>query len=355
LKLFCDPDTSPELMGIWPSLPVVIRNTMFLPMPEDHVSDAAIVPYNRVCEISLLMTSSEWQRFTVSMREHFPALVHLALGVHVSNLTIPDRFLGGSAPRLKSLRTHSLSFPTLPNFLLSATHLVDLDLQDIPLSGYMSPEAFVAGLAVSVNLKFLCIKFIHRHRSLPYQESRCQPPPTRTVLPALTRIELKGACEWLEDVVARIDVPSLDFAWITFYRPLISDIPQLSRFIRRTAIFQALKEAHIDIVYNNVHVGSLEILQRYYYSPGFGVSYEGMDRQLSSLVQVITPFFPFPYLVEDLYIRGAEVSLQNWRDGTENTQWLDIFYSFIAVKNLYVSKAFARRIAPSFESLRGKG
>jgi hypothetical protein len=41
-------NTNMRLAGIWPPLPIVIRNAMFLPMPEDYASDAAIVRHNRV-------------------------------------------------------------------------------------------------------------------------------------------------------------------------------------------------------------------------------------------------------------------------------------------------------------------
>jgi hypothetical protein len=222
------------------------------------------------------------------MLEKFPELVHLAL-CHVSadprhpSPTLPDQFLGGSASRLQSLETFSISFPALSRFLLSATHLVSLELRFIPVSGYMSPEAFVTGLALAANLEFLRIEF-EPLRSLLYRESRCQPPPTCAVLPALTRIELIGASEWLEDVVARIDVPLLDYIWISFFHQLIFDMPQVSRFIRRTAKFQALKEAHVDIGYDRVHVGSLRPRQKYDNSSGFGISWKEMDWQVSSLV-----------------------------------------------------------------------
>ena len=359
LRLFCGLKTNLKLMGIWPPLPVIVRNIMFFSILKDHDSDAGIVHHNRVYEIKLLITGPGLKRLALAMQEQFPALVHLVLYfVHIDsrhpNPTLPDRLLGGSAPRLQSLKTHSISFPALPKLLLSATHLVHLDLRAIPQSGYMSPEAFVTGLAASANLEFIRIEF-RSSRSLPYRESRCQPPPMRAVLPTLTRIELIGASEWLEDVVARIDVPLLDSTWISFFHQPIFDIPQVSRFLRRTAKFQALKEAHVDVGYDRVHVGSLRPTQKHNNSSGFGISCRGMDRQVSSLVQVITSFFPSIYVVEDLYIHGAEdlyiygaeFSLQQWQDGTEDARWLEIFHLFTGVKNLYVFKEFAQRISPA--------
>ena len=110
---------------------------------------------------------------------------------------LPDGFLGGSAPRLQSLELDSIPFPALPKLLLSATDLVHLTLWNIPHSGYISPEAIVTGLAVLANLKSLTIEF-ESPLSRPDRESRRPPPPTRTVLPALTRFEFQGVSEYLE-------------------------------------------------------------------------------------------------------------------------------------------------------------
>ena len=133
LRLVCGPRTRVELTGIWPPLPIIIRNMVDLPMPEDYDFDAAIVHPNRVCEIDLLhLTSSQLQRLASAMQEQFPALIHLMLDFadYYSRPApaLPDGFLGGSAPRLQSLRLHSIPFPALPKLLLSATDLVHLTL-----------------------------------------------------------------------------------------------------------------------------------------------------------------------------------------------------------------------------------
>ena len=81
------------------------------------------------------------------------------------------------------------------------------------------------------------------------------------------------------------------------------------------------------------------------------ISCEEMDQQLPSLVQVITSVFPFICVVEDLYIYGSQYTLKQWQDDTENSGWLEIFHPFAALKNLYVCKKFARRIAPALQEL----
>jgi hypothetical protein len=214
----------------------------------------------------------------------------------------------------------------------------------------MLPEAIVTGLATSANLKSFRIGF-ESPRSFPDHITRRPMPPTCIILPALTRFEFKGASERLEDLVARIETPLLGSVSITFFHQLILDILQLTQFIRRTAMFQALDEAHKEIGYDSIQAGSLPPTLMFDKKFALRISCEEMDQQLPSLVQVITSFFPFICVVEDLYIYGSQYTLKQWQDDTENSGWLEIFHPFAALKNLYVCKKFARRIAPALQEL----
>jgi hypothetical protein len=325
-------------------------------MPEEYDFGAAIVHHNRVSEIDLLhLRSSQLQRFASATQEQFPALVHLRLGFDGSYSgpapALPDRFLGGSAPpSLQSLKLYSIRFPALPNFLSSATDLVDLTLRNIPHSGYFSPEAIVTGLAALANLKSLAIEF---ESPLSRPDREPPPPPTRTVLPALTRFEFHGVSEYLEDLVARIDAPLLDSIWINLFNRLIFDLPQHAQFIRRTKGFHTLNEVHFDFHYTCVQVGYLPPNRTVYEKSGLRISCRKLDWQLSSVAQVLTSFFPSIYMVEHLYIYGPRILPSQWQDNFENMQWLEIFHPFTAVKNLYVSKEFAQCIAAALQELVG--
>jgi hypothetical protein len=143
------------------------------------------------------------------MKGQFPALIHLELGFDhyrssgLRTPTLPDGFLGGSAPSLQSLKLDFIRFPALSKFLLSATHLVDLTLVNIPHSGFISPEAIVTCLSSLTCLERLSLEF---ESSLPRPDLvlRRSPTPTCTVLPALTRFRFKGVGKYLEDLVAWI-------------------------------------------------------------------------------------------------------------------------------------------------------
>ncbi len=58
-------------------------------------------------------------------------------------------------------------------------------------------------------------------------------------------------------------------------------------------------------------------------------------------------------MVEQLYIREGSSVMLEWQDDIEDSQWLELLRPFTAVKNLYLSKEFAPRIAPSLQELVG--
>jgi hypothetical protein len=179
--------------------------------------------------------------------------------------------------------------------------------------------------------------------------SRRPPPPTRTVLPALTRFELQGACGYLEDLVARIDAPLLDSIYITFFDELIFDIPRLAQLMRRTTRFQALNEAHVDFDYNCIQLGFCPPERRSGERTGMRISYGGWDRQLSYMAGIFTSFFPSVHMVEHVYIYQNPIMLPLFPYDVENVRWLGIFQPFVAAKNLYLTKRFARHITRALQ------
>jgi hypothetical protein len=131
---------------------------------------AALEHRDQVCRISLLdfpIPGLKLERFLEMMQYPFPALTHLDLWDWLDDgeelAMIPDSFLGGSAQLLQSLDLNHISFPMLPKLLLSANHLVDLDLHDIAHTGYISPEVMVALLSSMTQLRYFGLAFDSPH------------------------------------------------------------------------------------------------------------------------------------------------------------------------------------------------
>jgi len=279
----------------------------------------------------------------------FPELTRLVLIALISNeetmSVIPDSFLDGFAPSLRYLTLEGIPFPGLPKLLLSPTHLVYLWLENIPHSGYISPEAIVALISVLSSLGHLSLEF-QSPQSVPDPETRRPPPSRRSVIPALTSLYFKGVIEYLEDLVTGIDTPQLDDLQITFFNQIDFHTPRLTQFINRT-LKLGKRDASVlfydDIALVSLTSGVLEI----------AISCREPDWQLSSIEQVCnSSSYPLS-TVENLYVKHYYSELVSNDDAIENTLWLQLLLPFTAVKNLYLSKEFAPGIAAALQELDG--
>jgi F-box-like len=355
LRIRCHPATPVrEKVDIWPALPIVLAQYDDYWQPEwgvDNVA-AALEQNNRICQINLSgLPASQMGEILEAMHKSFPVLTDLRLESEYdtpATLVDPDLFLGGSAPCLRYLQLASIPFPGLPKLLFSATHLTELRLSNIPHSGYISPEAMVSCLSTLTRLETLILKF-EPPESFPVREHRRPPPPTLTLLPALTRLLFYGVSEYLEDLVVRIDTPLLDKFVITLFHQFIPDTAQLAQFINRNPKLKAHDRAHMDFDYSGVHLTFWRVLEIV-----LEISYEVEDWQVSSVAQACTSLSPtFSATVERLYIHG---DCGYWRGDirVENNHWLELLRSFTSVKCLYLSQVLVDRVAPVLQELIGE-
>ena len=340
------------MLDVWPPLPIAIRHYARPKSGWNNVI-TALKHNDRVCQIRLKL-DLQWEKVLDAMQEPFLALTHLILSSDIEIApVVAGSFMGGSAPRLQYLLLGGVPIPGLPKLLLSATDLAYLNLLRIPHSGYISPEVIVTCISMLPRLEKLCLGF-ESPRSRPNPESRLLPPPTRSVLPALIKLYFTGVSEYLEDLVARIDSPLLDRLEIAFFHQLIFDTPQLIQFISRTPTLEVHDQARVYFSNLDVRV-TFPII-----SSGYHLALKILCRQpewqLSSMAQICTSFFPrsFTHTVEQLRIRERCHSKLVWQDDIEDSQWLELLCPFTAVKDLYLSKEFAPRIAPSLQELVGE-
>lgn len=361
MQLYCTVRTPVrETLDVWPALPIVIFGDGLSTSSSgaDNIN-AALQHSDRVCEVGLWdVTSSQLERIAAVMQEPFPELTTLGIQWHLIDDTssppvIPDSFMGGSAPRLRSLHLSRIPFPGLPKLLSSASGLVHLLLSNIPHSGYISPDALATCLSTLTSLKDLTFEF-QSPRSRPDRVSRRPPPPMRRSVPALTRLSFKGVSEYLEDLVARIDTPQLDRLSITFFNQLIFDTPHLSQFITRIPKFHSPDEARIAFHDSIVQVTLPSPSRRFGYEAcTLGISSRESDWQLSTLAQLCRMFLPTLAAVECLYVQEGGYMSPRLQNDIENSQWLEVLHPFTAAEKLYLSKEFSQRIAPALQELVG--
>ena len=362
LRLFCKHETPVRFMlDVWPALPLVICDMPFYGSPYSPIWDIAHL-YNtiallkhsdRVCRIDLFgVPNPHMEEVLAAMQEPFPELTSLELwSNNKTEAVIPDSFLGGSAPRLQCLRLNCLPFPGLPKLLLSATHLAELSLEDIPHSGYILPEMMATALSALTSLRSLRLEF-QSPRSCPDRESRRLPPLTRSIFPLLTYIRFKGASEYLDDLVASIDAPQLNLLYITFFNQIVFDTSQVIQFVDRAPALKSLDKACAEFGTGAAKVALLPRSPRTSDRARLEVKVlcEDLDWQVSSTEQVCTSCFPPLSALEDLYISGSNLEAAR-QDNIETALWLELLRPFTTVKNLYLSYTIVPHIEPALQEL----
>ena len=319
---------------------------------------AALEHKDRVYHIDLKQIPDSLSKaIAAALAEPFPALKGVALQVesnHKMEPVLPNALLGGSAPRLQTLRLFGVPFPAIPKLLLSAPDLVSLHLWDIPHSAYFSPDDMVTCLSTLMHLNVLYLGF----RSPLSRTDRAAPrlrSPTRAVLPVLFTLEFKGVSEYFEDLAAQIDAPRLNTLFILFFNQLIFETPQLVQFISRTDGPNLKAPNRADLFFHDDFVkfslfpqaqttncGRLEIV----------LESKVSEWQLSSVAQVCNSFsFPL-FALENVSIYDSKnVSRFHfgspWQEGMDSTQWLELLHPFNAMKNLYLSNELVQHVLPA--------
>ena len=116
LRNFCSAETPVrEKLTVWPPLPIIIEhyNPSISKCGEDNII-AALGHNDRICKISLTITSLLLESVFAAMQKTFVALKELCLDVDAIDHRAPvvsDSFLGGSAPDLRHLILTGIPFP----------------------------------------------------------------------------------------------------------------------------------------------------------------------------------------------------------------------------------------------------
>ena len=364
LKIYCfwtpRRSVSSKTLDIWPALPIVIHAQDVLSGEGVSTIIAALRHHNRVCKIYYHhrgFQDSLLKEFA-AIDGPFPVLTSLALFSFAKNVPIlPDSFLGGSAPRLRSLALYGIPYPSIGKLLPSTTNLVHLSLCGIPHSGYISPETIVPCLSTLSRLESIRLEF-RFPRSQAHRASRHPPPLTHVVFPNLTSLHFRGDIEYLEDIQSQIETPVLNKTYLTFFNQLVFDTPLLGHFIRRTGAFMTIHTAHIEFFSSYVGVtlsgqeemddNNTETLDL-----DLRISCKPLDWQLSALAQVLNSLLSSLPTLESLKIT---VPREDWQGDIEATQWQELLHPFISVKEMtLVREVSARLIAPFLQELSASG
>jgi len=317
---------------------------------------AALRRPDRVCEIDIGVTSWTLESMAdVIQGPPFPSLerVRIMSNDDMGQAVLPGAgsLLGGSAPCLKSVHLDGVVFPfsELRQILLSASDLVELRLCNITDPGYFSPESLVTGLTALERLRRL---EVHFHPSIIFSDSISNdtgpPPSERAALSSLTFLAFRGPSEYLENLVARIDFPSLNFVIIKFLNDFFFEIPQLCEFISRV---DALKSPNEVIVKPSQETASITFTQRGERRRNLGelflvISGGPLEWQLTSATQIFTQLSPLLSSVKTLSIGKYPSSPAEEEDILEDSiPWLEFFRPFSGAWSVRITERLAPDVA----------
>ena len=214
---------------------------------------------------------------------------------------------------------------------------MDLQLHEIPNSGYLSPEEFANALSGTPQLRSLTLHLLSFPRRRSYL-SLPPPPGQRIILAALTRLKYQGTSKYLDVFVARIEAPRLRDIEITLFSQPTMDALQLSQFIQRTEIHASPTGSRADVEIS-AHAISIsftkglfsnflpELLsQNLFPRLRLQISCKQLDWQLSCMTQICDQISPFLFHVGDLRINTAQ--LPDEQVDVDSEQWVDLLRSF---------------------------
>ena len=342
-----------EMLDAFPNFPININyqhNPQSLHDTREYLNNilAALECRGQARRISLTGRLNPLLKTLVTrMQEPFPALTSLELmsndGVETAPV-IPDTFLGRSAPSLQSLNLGGISFPGLPNLLFSARDLVSLKLTQIPIS----PEALADNLSA---LPRLTSFILHSATSHSDRTIRRPPPLTGTIVPSLTSFTFYGAIKYLEDLVAPISAPLLEFAAINLDQPSFVT-PQLFRFLSRSEILKSLKRLGIRFEQNLIQIASFPSATTP--RPGYltlRVVCQESAWRVTLAAQLCSQSSPLFSEVEKLEINGIGGYQSIRQDHINQIQWLEVFRPFTAVQKLHISDYMMPLFLPALRGL----
>ncbi|KAH9171624.1 hypothetical protein EDB89DRAFT_2229829 [Lactarius sanguifluus] len=360
LRLYCTYGTPVlKTLDCWPALPTIVHYggspTLDPPTPEDEGNIvAALKRSDCVCSIGLTITTSLLAKLCV-IEKPFSTLEELVLlSMDNVQLTLPSTLTWGT--RLRSLHSTRIAFPALPQLLSSSENLVNLQLHEIPSSGYMSPKALANALSGTTQLQSLSLHFLSPS-SRPSHVGISPLPGERIGLPALSRFKFQGTSEYLNDLVTRIDASRLGDIEVRFFNQLIFHISQLSCFINRIEMQKSCRRAEI---LSSEHSITITITQLEDHAPSHAhftqlevrpsarltlqISCEQLDWQLSSMAQICDQLSSSGFLlgVGDLRINMTQSS--SGQDDADSEHWPELIHTFSGVEELSLAGELTTKI-----------
>ena len=356
LKVFCTYNSPVrEILSTSLDFPVIARYGGFpesnLLTADDEDGIVALLDQPaRLFELQLNATAPIMERMATMglKRELFLVLEYLRLSTRTEpELFLPSDF--GGTPGLRTLWMVRVALPSFPRLLSLAQNLVSFQLEEIPSIGY-TMEALLICLPSMTQLKTLRIHFL-----LPSFRPvlSIQSPERRPVLHCLNYIDFHGTSEYLECLLATIDIPFLESIHITFFNQLIFHLPQLSQFIRRTETQQSPNQATIYYFGADISVTLYQAGMPHHLA--LRILCKQLDWQISSMAEIFEAISPILSHVEQLNIDAPSIFRSGQDEiGLSQLDFPDLFRQFVNVKRLYITGESVSHVTVAMGQITGQ-
>ena len=162
-------------------------------------------------------------------------------------------------------------------------------------------------------------------------------PPRRTFLPSLAFLDFYVTSEYLEEFVARIDLPALSTIQIKLFNDIVFEIPQFCEFIPRLNTPGSPTSARVILYSQFVQVS-------FFHEANPGIEWYSfetpcipLDWQLSFVTQISSQLSPLLASVHELTIAAGSILKVPTRErGVDSTEWLELFQPFTHVTKVSV-------------------
>ena len=159
--------------------------------------------------------------------------------------------------------------------------------------------------------------------------------------------------------MAQIDVPLLNSVEIVFFNQLLFHTPQILQFLSRAETLNTINQATVVFLNNMVVIKLPQKTETANNLTGLSVAIAMHTVRLAAFVPranlrlVFAPSF-------HLGTRRLRVIYEGrhrppaWQDDMKDSQWLEPLQPYIAVKDLYLPKQVALRVAPFLQEISGE-
>jgi len=181
------------------------------------------------------------------------------------------------------------------------------------------------------------------------------PLPRHILLPALTYLRFQGVPEYIEDLVAQIDSPSLESMVMTLFYQEVVRVSELTKFVCRADKLSLVDRAEVTFGSDHISVTLLQELligrldpKTLLLEPAY---LESSYLRLSYLAPFCASFLPTLFPFECLHILVPPFT--TWQDVIDDpdSQWLNILHPFDTVKDLRLCKSVALQVARALGGL----